>query len=242
MTCDFSVLLNLNQEGDDGMRTVQEILKNMDEEKLINAYLYRFPINVQDCNGNEAKIGEVKATIHKGMHKYLERLRNLPIMKDNDQGIFFVHRCIEDDMNGQTFQLIFLNELKENREATESYGCDFIEQAKIMGYWVAETPLTKYYLEDLIVDILYEASFFGPSQEHLQEEKDKLNQMIADDDSETISAEDFFAELEEKQGYKFDHQSPDERELEIKVIKMAGEYWEHSRKKELRNVMKLLGI
>ena len=82
-------------------------------------------------------------------------------MKDDDQGIFFVHRCIKDDINGQTFQLIFLNELKEKREATQSYGYNFIEQEKIMGYWVAETALTKYYLEDLMVDILYEASFFG---------------------------------------------------------------------------------
>ncbi|MBB1109642.1 hypothetical protein H5S11_04025 [Limosilactobacillus sp. pH52_RY] len=146
----------------------------MDEEKLINAYLYRFPINVQDCKDNEEKIGEVKITTHKGMHKYLERLKNLPIMKDNDQGIFFVHRCIKDDMNGEAFQLIFLNELRENREATKSYGYDFIEQAKIMGYWVAETPLTKYYLEDLMVDILYEASFFGLSRGIYKQKKINL--------------------------------------------------------------------
>ena len=163
-------------------------------------------------------------------------------MKDDDQGIFFVHRCIKDDINGQTFQLIFLNELKEKRESTQSYGYNFIEQEKIMGYWVAETALTKYYLEDLMVDILYEASFFGFTQEHLQEEKDELDRRIAEDDSEIISAEDFFAELEEEQGYKFDRQSSDEQKLEMKVIKMAGEYWEHSRKKELHNVIKLLGI
>ena len=81
--------------------------------------------------------------------------------------------------------------LKEKREATQSYGYNFIEQEKIMGYWVAETALTKYYLEDLMVDILYEASFFGFTQEHLQEEKDELDRRIAEDDSETISAEDF---------------------------------------------------
>ena len=148
-------------------------------------------------------------------------------MKDDDQGIFFVHRCIKDDINGQTFQLIFLNELKEKREATQSYGYNFIEQEKIMGYWVAETSLTKYYLEDLMVDILYEASFFGFTQEHLQEEKDELDRRIAEDDSETISAEDFFAELEKEQGYKFDRQSSDEQKLEMKVIKMAGDYWEN---------------
>lgn len=51
-------------------------------------------------------------------------------MKDDDQEIFFVHRCIKDDINGQTFQLIFLNELKEKREATQSYGYNFIEQEK----------------------------------------------------------------------------------------------------------------
>ena len=224
------------------MRTVQELLKSMAEEKLINAYLYRFPVNVQNWSNNDEKIGEVKATIYKEMHKYLERLKKLPILKDDDQGIFFVHRCIKDDINGQTFQLIFLNELKEKREATQSYSYNFIEQEKIMGYWVAETALTKYYLEDLMVDILYEASFFGFTQEHLQEEKDELDRRIAEDDSETISVEDFFAELEEEQGYKFDRQSSDEQKLEMKVIKIAGEYWEHSRKKELHNVIKLLGI
>ena len=57
------------------MRTVQEILKSMDEEKLINAYLYRFPVNVQDWS-NDEKIGEVKATIYKRIHKYLDRLKN----------------------------------------------------------------------------------------------------------------------------------------------------------------------
>lgn len=58
------------------MRTVQEILKSMDEEELINAYLYRFPVNVQDWSNNDEKIGEVKATIYKRIHKYLDRLKN----------------------------------------------------------------------------------------------------------------------------------------------------------------------
>ncbi|MCI6852730.1 MULTISPECIES: hypothetical protein [Limosilactobacillus] len=48
----------------------------MDEEKLINAYLYRFPVNVQDWSNNDEKIGEVKATIYKRIHKYLDRLKN----------------------------------------------------------------------------------------------------------------------------------------------------------------------
>lgn len=224
------------------MRTVQEVLKNMDEDQLIDAYLFRFPVNIQDCDNDEEKIGDAKAAVHKELHEYLRRLKNLPMMKDDHQGIFFVHRCIKDDMNGQTFQLVYLNELRENHEATQSYGYNFVEQAKLMGYWIAETPLTKYYLEDLMVDILYEASFFGFSQEHLQEEKDELQRSATEDDSTTISADDFFAELEKEQGYQFDRQSPDEQELEMKVIKMAGAYWEHSRKKELRNVMKLCGI
>lgn len=224
------------------MRTVQEVLNSMDKQKLIDAYFYRFSIKLQDIDNNEATIADIKAMAHERMDSYLERLRTLPITKDDNQGIFFVHRCIKDDMHGEEFQLVFLNELKENREETQSYGYDFIEQSKLMGYWIAETALTKYYLEDLMVDIMYEASFFGFSQEHLQEEKDELDRRISDEDAKCIPAEDLFAELEKKQGYKFDQQSPDEEELEMKVIKMAGEYWEHSYKKELRNVMKLLGI
>ena len=38
-----------------------------------------------------------------------------------------------------------------------------------MGYYIADSRLTKHYLTELLVYIMYEASFFGFEQEDLQE-------------------------------------------------------------------------
>nr|WP_147440863.1 DUF6557 family protein [Lactobacillus sp. ESL0230] len=45
-----------------------------------------------------------------------------------------------------------------------------------MGYHIADNKLTKYYLTELLTDIMYETSFFGFKQEHLQAEIKQLQQ------------------------------------------------------------------
>lgn len=45
-----------------------------------------------------------------------------------------------------------------------------------MGYGVADTEMTQYYLNDLMIEILWDASFFGVEQEKLPEAVKELEE------------------------------------------------------------------
>ncbi|WP_369931541.1 DUF6557 family protein [Lactobacillus sp. ESL0230] len=66
--------------------------------------------------------------------------------------------------------------MREKGGDAQSFDYIMTEQAEVMGYHIADNKLTKYYLTELLTDIMYETSFFGFKQEHLQAEIKQLQQ------------------------------------------------------------------
>ena len=54
-----------------------------------------------------------------------------------------------------------LAELQREGVAAPSYALEWTSQAELLGYYVAENRLTKYYQTDLLVEVLDDACFFG---------------------------------------------------------------------------------
>lgn len=224
------------------MRTVQEALNDFDEGELIDDYYDKHPIDLIDCD-DDMDVVEAKSAAFAVMKYYLQRLKTLPIKQGEDQGIFFVHRYIEDGVGSETSALVYLNELKSKGDQALPYAYDLIEQSEILGYWVAETDLTLYYLEDLLIDIMYEASEYGIEQEDLQAEKNELVQASKSPlISEKLDWEKFKQDFADEMGFQLDKQSAEESKLERKVIEAVSAYNEYSRKKELCKVMDLLQL
>ena len=221
------------------METVQAWLNKLDTEKLIHTYLSENPISYDTHKEYlDHTVREIRDTYEETLRQYIERLRHLEIKSDENkmQGLLYVHRIMSDGHQERTYNLIYVEEFLEQGYDASDYAYEFTEQAVIMGFLVAETPLTQRYIYEMIADVLSEASFFGFEQEYLQEEKEKLlkaEREINEGSCEGTTLEEFEAELEQEQGFTFDRESDDERALSHEVLVAELAYNSHSRKKEL---------
>ena len=111
----------------------------------------------------------------------MERLRSIKIQppEDGHQGILFVARYIIDSIDENTYELILADELLEDGAQCASYAYEFTPQAEIIGFLVADNPFTQANLNNLMSEVLHEASFFGFQQEALDEEMKKLKEAEA---------------------------------------------------------------
>ena len=228
------------------MKTVQEWLRELDTEKLIEEYLYIDPIQY-DRNESylNRTVGEIKNAYKERLREYIERLRKVSVAEPEDghQGLLYVHRIIKDGVDDQTFEMIHVDEFLEKGYDAPDYAYEFTDQAEIVGFLVADTPLTQRYIYELIADVMNEASFFGYEQEDLAEERQKLEEAAKEIDAgtaKTIPWETVKEEMERERGYTFDEESEDEKELHYKVIDAEMAYSKHSREKELDAIRALL--
>ena len=220
------------------MKTVQETLNCVDEKKIIDYYLSTYPISINDFDEN-ITIGDAKKYTTYRLHRYIDDLKTIQIKSDDNHGIFFTSRKEDGTGDDIVTNLVFTNDLQKYGNQAESYAFEFSPQAEIMGWLIADNQLTQTCLYDLLVDILYEASFFGFKQEGLQEEVNKLNSSIKEIDDKPGKALSFD---EFQKEFGFDNQDPGEEKLEAKVIQAQIEYSEYSRNQELAEIIKELGL
>ena len=227
------------------MRTVQEILKALDTERLIDTYLYHSPIRYEAFP--DKTVQEIQDRFKAVLRDFISRLRNMEIHtpEDGSQCLFYVHRCIRDEFDEVSFCLIDVDEFLEKDYDCRSYAYEFTEQAEIMGYLVAETPLMNHYIYDLMAEIMDEASFFGFEQERLKEERDELGRRIREVENMKNGENGFIGEswedVRKEMGLdSLDQESPDEKEIHDEVRAVVIKYSDHSMRKELDAVRELL--
>lgn len=221
------------------MKTVQEYFRTLDEDRLISAYLYNNPVTMKEFEKSDASLTAINEKIKSTLHQYIERLRTLPIEKTDFEGVLYVHRIIKDEISSEAFSLINLKELREKGHEATDYGYEFSTQNEIVGFQVADTKLTQCHIYDLMADVMYEASFFGFEQEHLEEEKRKLEEAVKEiDEGKTVPWEEVKAELKAEFGEDL-HEEETEEEVALreKVIRASWEYAQYSRRKELDALM-----
>lgn len=79
--------------------------------------------------------------------------------------IFFIYEYLGSYKLDQNRGLSTVADLREKGVEALNYGIEYTPQEEIMGYWVADTEMTQYYLNDLMVEIMWDASFFGVEQQ-----------------------------------------------------------------------------
>ena len=224
------------------MKTIQEVLCELDTEKLLNTYFCEYPIEYTHYRGMNLTVDEIDERFKNIMLHYIERLKTMPIQECDDKSILYVHRCIKDGYPDQCYCLANMNEVLSSDFTETSYGYELSPQAEIMGFLVAETELTKRYLYELAASVLYEASFFGIEEEKKQDTIDSMERSINDIKSGNYHSYTW-EELKNEMGFDddlLDEESPDEMKLQQLAIKADNEYYRHSAVKELKMIRKML--
>ena len=165
------------------MRTVQELLKIADEEKLFRSFDNRLAKHYFQNMPEDMTGKEYFDRRRKRFSDLYQRLTAIPIKEDEDgQHVLFAVPQLKDDLLGieHSAELCKVEELLKDYRTAATYAYEFTEQEVIIGWFVAETDITLQHMYDLLTNILFEATFFGMEQEYLEEEMKKLEESAAE--------------------------------------------------------------
>ena len=229
------------------MKPVQAYLQELDTEKLINTYLSENPINYEESRAAhpDLTVQQIRDAWQSRLRDFIRQLSEMTVCKPEDgkQSILYVCRTVKDGIHEPYFGMVHLDELLGKGTEIEDYAYEFTPQEVIIGFLVAETPLTQHYIYELIADVLNEASFFGFAQEDLAENLQKLKEAdeeVRSGKCQLTTLEEMEKEWEEEFGITFDKESEDEAELHRKVTEAGLKYHQHSRQKELTAIREML--
>lgn len=229
------------------MRTIQQYLKECDRSAIINGYIYKYAFG-WELMGSEYKditCGEIVEKYKRTLNDYIDKLINITPLKNDKEMILMAYHSGEDD---DVLFSLFKKEdiMDESLDYVTSYGYEFTEFEEVVGYYVADTYLTQYSINDLILDYLYETSWTGFNHERLQEDVDKLKEATEkakthkDDPDYFISAEEMFKSIEEEFGFEREKKDPGQETAWRKYIQCTAEYNTECRNIEIRKLRDLL--
>ena len=81
------------------MRTVQKYLQEIEEEKVISAYLYSHPVDFEQLKeSTELSIAEVRKRIEEHLRAIVKRLRNLSVeaAENGEEYVLYAHKTYKD--------------------------------------------------------------------------------------------------------------------------------------------------
>ena len=225
------------------MKTVQEYFRKADADKLINYYLHKHPVKLEDITQDNEKILDAKNRIRKRLQEYIERLRSMDIEdgEDGKEYILFVHKMQQDGAEEDTASLVCRQELRDKGLEAETYSYVFDRQAKIMGFKVSDAAYTQKNLIELLTDVMYEASFFGFEQQNLDEELQKLEFSIKEFEEGTATTYTM-EEVWEHFGFEKEERDETADELWHAITRAVVEYNQYQKKKELQALMDSLEL
>lgn len=219
------------------VKTVQEYLIEIDSEKLINEYLYTHPINLHEVSDDTMTIKKMKELVRKKLQHYIERLQTIKIApsEEGKEYVLFAHKVLEDGFDEEKYSLVCLQEVMENDTKVESYAYELTRQAEIMGFKISDAEYTQKHIYGLLADVLHEASFFGFEQQHLDEEKRKLEEAIKEcEEGNAVSYS--MDEFREKWGLEKEEKDEVADKLRQQALESLMKYNRYCKQKELREL------
>lgn len=230
------------------MKTIQEVLRKLKVDEIEKCYFDEHPIELLSLKGVDAvTIGKYRKKASSAFQSFVGKLRNMEIVDNSDDPwiLFVCKSTCENRLNGHTVELIHLKELMEEKDLSkvETYAYEFTEQKEALGFLVADTKLTQDNIMDVVVDFLYEISFFGYEHKHLAKEIKKLDEAMKEieEHPERLERVDF-DELFGKYGISKEEINPEEDKLRKAYYKAEMEYIQYCRIAEMEKIKKVFSM
>ena len=237
------------------MKTIQEHLKNCNREEIINDYIftYGFDYQLMDKKYDNITCGEIKKRIRENINEYLDNVIKMtpkPDPEGHEMILLSYHTSETEALSDIRHILVkkedVLNE--ENLEFITPYGYEFTPLDETCGFFVADNYLTQYEINSLIVNFIFETTFTGWKQEHVEEtlksfdESAKEYEENKDNDEwiESHSWENLSKDLEKNLNIEFEKKDPKQEEYHQTFIKQSAEYNNKCMRLEIKKLKKLL--
>lgn len=226
------------------MKTVQETLREMDKKELLRKFFYEHH-NKLDSFDDDLTIAQAKERANKVIGKYIERLEAMEVKPNDRQMIFYMYEYLGSYKLDQNRGLCTVADLQEKGIEAPNYGIEYTTQEEIMGYCVADTEMTQYYLNDLMVEIIWDASFFGVEQEKLPEaikELEEADKEIDEGLEESFNSYEEFEDFlygDEPRPPKLSKEDSAEKQKIIQEVNHLHEKFNHHlQQKEIDQILK----
>ena len=227
------------------MKTVQECLRELDTEELVDSYLsleqMRKEIVSVLAKKDTMTAKELWDKYREATRRYIEEMRTIPVEESDEPAILDVYEGPHETLREERHHgLVHISELRQIGVEAEDYSYVLCTHGEVAGFFVADTKLTQDNLLGLMTDMLYEASFFGYTQEEvletIRETEEAINETESDDDDDDDPEwESSHMRLQEKPEPVPKPEA--EKKIEKKYASARGEYWDYLRKKALREVI-----
>lgn len=218
------------------MKTVQDYLKELDKEKLINTYFNLYPIKYETFN-HDFSISEIKNKCYKQIKGYIFVLKNLEpiILEKQEQRILFAYEIINNQIKGIDISFISLDNLIKGKMEIPIYSIECMAPEQIVYFLVADTLLLKNNIYEVMSHILNIISLDFASR--INKNIKSFRQIIVDAAKKALTE---VFEMKNENNQNLDEIDLKENELFVKAYQAKTEYTKYSQRKELCKIRSFL--
>ena len=222
------------------MKTVQQWLREIDRQELVNTYQFLYPPEFWRLKNEEISVAEVYRRQAELLNNFIDELLQLTPSQEDTQMIFLATSAYKDGFPDEQATLVAVDELDEN-SLPESYSWMLTDREKLVGYRIADSELTLDNMCSILAQIIEESSFLGYSKDTFESERESLIQSLEQSEKDIEDGNVYSAdEVWEHLGLKREAPDPKADELRAGVIRAEVEYNQYYRSKELSALMRKL--
>jgi hypothetical protein len=222
------------------MKTVQQWLREIDRQELVNTYQFLYPPEFWRLKNEEISVAEVYRRQAELLNNFIDELLQLTPSHEDAKMIFLATSAYKDGFPDEQATLVAVDELDEN-SLPESYSWMLTDREKLVGYKIADSELTLDNMCSILAQIIEESSFLGYSKDTFESERESLIQSLEQSEKDIEDGNVYSAdEVWEHLGLKREAPDPKADELRAGVIRAEVEYNQYYRSKELSALMRKL--
>ncbi|MBR1910163.1 MAG: hypothetical protein IJ821_06210 [Lachnospiraceae bacterium] len=222
------------------MKTIQEVIREMDPEKIIDAYWYEHPIEIgghAEELPDDITTGELKDRRLKTLLGFIQSLLEVtPKPYDGRKAVLFVSKTLWGDE--KELLCVHADEVLKaesfDEESVPSYSYIYSDREDVMSFLVADNKLTQDNLDFVVVKFLWEVSFFGYDEEGLKKAQKRIEEACREiGKAKPISLEEWDKEFNVEE-------YPQEDDLRKKYYEAQRAYDDYCREVELQRIKESL--
>ena len=222
------------------MRTVQEILRETNIDRLIETYFAGYPVQYEFVEDKDRTLAEIQSSALEQVRRCIQSLLEMEARPSPENVFYAVYYYGDDRFPEVCVNLSHRSDIL-TQELPEHYAWELTDWSEILGSAVAETKLTVDHMGKVLAGIIEEMTFFGFEQSSWESRTAEVHQSLREAEEsarrgEYVSAEEVFAQF----GLPRDERDEEADNLSRKVIAAENEYNLYFRRREAARVREML--
>ena len=227
------------------MKTLYEVLKTSDRKKIIDSYIYTYgPRMFEFVQDDKHTPKQIIEKLKEKINAHMDFLLSFS-PKPDETSVLIAYHIFPDSLSttdDYSFALIKTDEEPQEYGYT-CYSFVFSPTEEILGFHIADTYTTQYYLTELLAYVIHETSFFGWKRESVNEELKELDRRMSELESgeaKTVPFDKVMEELCQETDWVPEIRNKEEEEKEREVLKAIGAYNHFCLTREIMECQKLV--